>query len=197
MLGEGAYGRVYAGTFVGAEVAVKIFANAITTKAEASPFWSEVNILSQLRHPNIVLIMGVGSTPDSHYFIVSERLESDLRTYLNTTQLSKFQRFLLIRDLAVGLAYLHSRWPQIIHRDLKSENCLVTTKGELKVCDFGWSLPIDSDRVLLLTRPVGTVRFCCFFSVDFMPFWTFSVSGQQSIETSSNGRPSFTSNFEV
>eukprot|EP00039_Didymoeca_costata_P016051 m.281016 g.281016 ORF g.281016 m.281016 type:complete len:182 (-) comp16326_c0_seq2:393-938(-) len=98
--------------------------------------------MSQLRHPNIVLFFGAGQDDEGGPFIVSEFLtRGTLRAVLaNQTKyrsLSWSLRVNMCLDVAAGMAFLHSRKPQMLHRDLKSDNILLDERFTAKVADFG------------------------------------------------------------
>jgi serine/threonine protein kinase len=73
-----------------------------------------------------------------------------------------------------GLAYLHSRTPMIVHRDVKAANILINEQGELKIADFG-----VSDRIQQTMAPgghVGTVRVNGpFLSLNSLTFQTANI----------------------
>ena len=64
----------------------------------------------------------------------------------------------LLADCARGMAYLHSRQPAVIHRDLKSQNLLVTADGSVQVADFGLSRECHGSGPAAMTR-VGSVQW--------------------------------------
>ena len=86
-----------------------------------------MQVLSQTRHPNLILLMGV-CIDQPNLCIISELVPNcSLFQALHKSQkpLSFETRFKISIQIAQALVYLHSNTPQIIHRDLKPENCLV------------------------------------------------------------------------
>ena len=163
-LGKGAFGVVYRGLFGVRMLHKKLYSQALSLGASKSEGISlnanlgprtlklqrqrnqllqdlknEVRILSQLRHPNVVLYMGVCTQlPD--VFIVTELCpRRSLFEVIHdpSVALSCELRLRMALQAAQGMAYLHSQPARIIHRDLKSHNLLVGENFEIKVADFG------------------------------------------------------------
>ena len=63
-------------------------------------------------------------------------------------------------DIAISLLYLHSRKPKVLHRDLKSANCLVDKNNKIKLCDFGLSKTINGNSNRnYLTKSISTFQW--------------------------------------
>lgn len=129
IIGEGSYGRVWAGRWRNEPVAVKEFVFAQTALLGGSLQTSELieeiigeaGIMSLLRHPKILQLYGVSLTTQT-IWIISELCScGSLRMILSNKrmELSFMTRLSIALDIAEGLNYLHTRRPQIIHRDLK------------------------------------------------------------------------------
>lgn len=106
---------------------------------EGVPFQTirEVGLLRTLKHPNIVELKNV-IWQDNALFLVFEYVDFDLKSYVqHKGKLNSFELRLLARQLCLGLQYIQSH--RILHRDLKPQNLLVTTSGNLKIADFGLS----------------------------------------------------------
>ncbi|KAK4530831.1 hypothetical protein CCYA_CCYA05G1688 [Cyanidiococcus yangmingshanensis] len=106
-------------------------------------FVREVELLSQLRHPNVLLYMGATADPQQPLCIISELFPGgsvhDL-LFKRRKRLSKRQKFRIAVSVARGMLYLHSSRPQILHRDLKSSNVLIDESiNRIAICDFGLS----------------------------------------------------------
>tara|TARA_B100000795_G_scaffold258800_1_gene233220 strand:+ start:2250 stop:3062 length:813 start_codon:yes stop_codon:yes gene_type:complete len=92
------------------------------------------------KHPRIVMFLGAGQMASNNIFLVSEFLNGgDLFSRLErkTHTLSWTDRLIILRDIAEGMAFFHSK--NMIHRDLKSLNVLLDLKGRAKIADFGLS----------------------------------------------------------
>ena len=123
MIGAGATAEVYKGYYRGTEVAIKKMKVLLKNQESMKDFKREISTLMRLRHPNLVLFMGLFSTSDSICIITEycsggtafKLLHENLKV-----NLSWKQRYKMGLDIAKGMNYLHSNNPPIIHRDLKS-----------------------------------------------------------------------------
>merc|ERR550514_2385190 len=105
----------------------------------------EIRALKRLCHPNIVSLVDVcadppvGSTGPGVVYLVFEYSPHDLTGLLayRKQRLKLTEIKCLLQQLANALDFCHMNG--IMHRDLKPSNILVTSKGELKLCDFGLS----------------------------------------------------------
>lgn len=110
-----------------------------------------MKLLDRVRHPNIILLMGVceGATD---YNVILEYYDSySLHTILftpdvkNTYKLTEFQKNYIVKQICLALNYLHLNDQPIIHRDVKPDNVLVEWSPErrtiynIKLCDLGMS----------------------------------------------------------
>ncbi|GAA5846724.1 hypothetical protein JCM9279_003429 [Rhodotorula babjevae] len=145
-LGEGSFGCVYKGEYLGIEVAIKEVLPSTEYDVEKY-LQREITLMQQARHPNIVQYLGLSLAPPSadstlpnrpRILIISEFLpRGNLRQYIldRTLPFPWRLRISFAIDIARALAYLHSN--NCMHRDLKGENLLVTSNERLKACDFG------------------------------------------------------------
>lgn len=140
-LGEGAYATVYEGIYAGEKVAIKEI-----KYGEADAYAQhviEVDVMSRMRSGYIVSLYGA-SIEKSKAFLVMEYLPNGaLFDYVvhSGSELPWPRRWLLARDTTLGLHYLHTRKPPLVHRDFKSHNLLLDSEGRVKVCDFGLTAP--------------------------------------------------------
>ena len=108
-------------------------------------FEKEYQCLSNLRHPHIVLYLGMGKDPESgHPTLFMELMDESLTKFLEQSQdrLPYYLEVNICYDVALALAYLHSN--NIIHRDLSSNNVLMIAGQRAKVTDFGLSKLLDA-----------------------------------------------------
>ncbi|KAL7690837.1 putative protein kinase [Plasmopara halstedii] len=155
---SGAFGVVWLGHYHGQPVAVK---RMIDGEDEAISFSREIETMSRLSHPKIVRFIGCTWTNKKDLGGVSEYMDGgDVRTLLETRRIElswKKEKISIAIDIAEALAYMHSRSPKIIHRDLKSRNVLLNSDMVAKLSDFGLSRNRTYEETL--TAGVGTVRW--------------------------------------
>jgi len=138
-IGTGSFGTVFAGRWRGTDVAVKR-AHGELDQASIVEFGRETAILSLLRHPNIVMYLGVCTKP---LMLVMELMPRgslyDLLHLNSDLELHWSLRLRMLNDAARGMTYLHSADPPVHHNDLKSLNLLVDNDYRIKVSDFNFS----------------------------------------------------------
>ena len=104
-----------------------------------------------------------------------ERLHCSLTNLLEQNPFLPIETKLsIIHDVALGLRYLHTRTPIIIHRDLSSNNVLISKGMEGKIGDLGTARLVDPTRQSKMTKAPGTV--------DFMPPEALATSGSVKYE---------------
>ena len=142
-LGRGAWGAVRVGVFRGQRVAVKQLHMTIEGEHSLALLNREINTMSKLRHPNLLLFIGaVLDHPSGHPLIITEIMDTSLRQAYEKGQLTdKSTKLYVLRDTAAGLNYLHCHPDEIIHRDVSSANVLLESRGpnkwRAKLSDFG------------------------------------------------------------
>ena len=156
-IGSGAYGRVEEVTFPVGAAAKTLFA-FLQEGDDSSPnelpkavaeFVRECQLMSTVRHPNVVQFLGVAFFTGSRLpALVMERLLTSLHDLLapdtppppGASPLAFFSVVLkcsVLHNVACGLAYLHGRSPPVIHRDLSARNVLLNSEIVAKIADLG------------------------------------------------------------
>jgi len=141
VLGDGSFGTVYRGRCRSQEVAIKVLHRQDLDEHTLKAFRKEVEVVSRIFHPNILLYMGACTVP-GHMCIITELMpKGDLESLLHDERvaLSGALRMRMARDAAKGMTWLHASNPVFIHRDLKTSNLLVGDDFGIKLCDFGLS----------------------------------------------------------
>ena len=140
VLGTGAWGKVFQGSFRGCQVAVKQIHDLILSPHNRRLFEREMSIASRCRHPNLLQFMGATNDDGSPLF-VTELLDTDLRKVLSQRSLHHEEIVCLAMDVAIALNYLHLNKPfPIIHRDISSSNVLLWRRDDrwrAKLSDYG------------------------------------------------------------
>ncbi|KAJ4456372.1 putative protein kinase [Paratrimastix pyriformis] len=139
-IGHGAAGEVFKGDLNGTTVAIKRLFDTSQTEERLADFKREVAMMRTLRHPYIVAL--IGATFENPKLIITEFMgRGSLYALLHdeAANLPMELRLRMAFDMARGLNYLHTLRPPILHRDIKSQNMLVTDDLRVKVSDFGIS----------------------------------------------------------
>lgn len=171
-IGEGSFGKVHLAFWRETTVAVKeLAAPGVTTSLDEEfpdaqarestrrhplldSLQREAAMMASLRHPSIVMYLGVSLDPPAVITEYCARggLNDVLRKARSNPQLASqldwARRLNMVLDAAKGMLYLHSCSPPIIHRDLKSPNLLVDKHWRVKVCDFNLSRVLEDSAVL-------------------------------------------------
>lgn len=157
VIGEGASGTVWRGrdTELDRVVAIKVLRETLDDQAQAR-FIREARVMAGLAHDNLVALHDVIEI-DGRPAVVMELIEGrSLEGVTRPDDPSEMARW--VRDAARGLAAAHAR--EIVHRDVKPANLLLSSNGKIKVADFGVAL--DLDATVDLTREgamVGTPKY--------------------------------------
>ncbi|XVF86253.1 hypothetical protein PTKIN_Ptkin18bG0025800 [Pterospermum kingtungense] len=162
-IGEGGYGPVYRCQLDHTSVAVKVLRpDAAQGRLQ---FLQELEVLSCIRHPNMVLLLG--ACPEYGILVYECMGKGSLDDRLfrrgNTPALSWQLRFRIAADIATGLLFLHQTKPEpIVHRDLKPGNILLDHNYVSKISDVGLArlVPAVAENVTQfhITSTAGT--FC-------------------------------------
>ena len=133
---------------------------------DTSRLVKECKLMSELRHPNIARFYGVCKLPTGTVpALVMELMDHSLEDIIesDTDHDSSFPLETTISifiDIANGLAYLHSRNPQVLHRDLTARNVLLDKSMNAKITDFGNSRIVDATRLSkTMTQTPGTLVY--------------------------------------
>ncbi|ORY87717.1 kinase-like domain-containing protein [Protomyces lactucae-debilis] len=147
-LGKGKFGRVYLAQEKrsGFVCALKVLhkAELMQSKIEKQ-VRREVEIQSNLRHPNILRLYGHFYDRDRIFLIIEFAGQGELYKHLRKRgRFSEARAADYVAQMASGLSYLHKK--HVIHRDIKPENILLDLNGLLKISDFGWSVHAPNTR---------------------------------------------------
>ncbi|GMI22399.1 hypothetical protein TeGR_g2569 [Tetraparma gracilis] len=169
VVGKGAFGEVYKSEFRGTLVAVKTMVEV--SEENLDRFQHEILLMSDLRHQNIVTLVGACWGKDLMALVMefcekgmaSDVLKEEGSTFSWDDPLLKWTL-----DVARGMKYLHgityfdvktsTKVKGILHRDLKPDNCLVTDTFGIRIADFGEARTLDADVEQAMTQ-VGTPIF--------------------------------------
>ncbi|KAI9702508.1 MAG: spindle assembly checkpoint kinase [Candelina mexicana] len=147
-LGKGKFGRVYLakerGT--GFVCALKVLHKSELQQGKVEKqLRREIEIQSNLRHPNILRLFGHFHDSKRVFLILEFAGKGELYKHLRKeTRFPEWKAAQYIAQMAAALRYLHKK--HVMHRDIKPENILVGIHGEIKISDFGWSVHAPNNR---------------------------------------------------
>ncbi|CAL4926940.1 unnamed protein product [Urochloa decumbens] len=168
-IGSGSYGKVvlYRNMQDGKLYAVKVLnkpymmkIHVVRSETAMTDVLREVSIMKMLNHPNIVnLVEVINDSKIDKFYMVLEYVEGKM-VCDNGLEEATARNYL--RDIIYGLMYLHSH--NVIHGDIKPDNLLVTSSGNVKIGDFSVSQVFEDDDDMLWRSPgtpVFTAPECC------------------------------------
>ncbi|KAM9980433.1 hypothetical protein ACTFIZ_004439 [Dictyostelium cf. discoideum] len=157
-LSEGSFGVVYSGIWRSSSVAVKLFKHHYS-KDEIE---RETSILSKIKHPNIVSLIGSLYFLNTYGIVVDYHPKGSLNNYIHNKniKLSMVQNIRISLDISRACSFLHKNG--IIHRDLKPDNVLIVSLDPessicAKISDFGTCREINGKYNL--NSKAGTTRY--------------------------------------
>src|SRR5713226_4466402 len=157
-LGEGGMGIVYKAQDLKLDrlVALKFLPERVSTsEQDRARFIQEAKAAASLNHNNICTIHGV-EEHDGQIFIIMEYIEGGtLREKLPYTKVDDA----LSVALQIGEALQEAHAKGIVHRDIKSDNVVLTSKGQAKVMDFGLAKLKGSLKLTRSSSTVGTLAY--------------------------------------
>ncbi|WKZ37811.1 MAG: protein kinase [Anaerolineales bacterium] len=139
ILGQGGMGSVYRAIDENLGVSIALKENLFTTDEYARQFRLEAVILANLRHPNLPRVSDHIVLGDQGQYLVMDYIEGeDLRYRMERLgMLSEEEAVHIGAAICDALAYLHTRKPPILHRDIKPGNVKITPDGHIFLVDFG------------------------------------------------------------
>ncbi|MBA0603969.1 hypothetical protein Godav_016664 [Gossypium davidsonii] len=159
---QGAFGKLYRGTYNGEDVAIKILERPENSPEKAQvmeqQFQQELMMLATLKHPNIVRFIGACRKPMVWCIVTEYAKGGSVRQFLTRRQNRAVPLKLAVKqalDVARGMAYVHGLG--FIHRDLKSDNLLIAADKSIKIADFGVArIEVQTEG---MTPETGTYRW--------------------------------------
>ena len=161
-LGSGGMGKVYRAKNVMLEriVALKTLTPFLSSdEGFVQRFLKEARVAARLNHPNIVQIYDFGCVEGIHYLAMEYVDGQSLRAILKHGRFSERDAILVIRQAVRALGVAHAIG--IVHRDVKPDNLMLTSKGELKLVDLGVAKRMDEEGQGLTAtgQAVGTPHY--------------------------------------
>ncbi|XP_028790106.1 probable serine/threonine-protein kinase PBL7 [Neltuma alba] len=156
-LSEGGFGSVYKGQLDGTEIAVK--QHKCASLQGEKEFKSEVNLLRKTRHENVVMLLGSCSEGNNRLLVYEYACNGSLDQHLSQHSRAPLRwedRIKVATGSAKGLLYLHEN--NIIHRDMRTNNILLTHDHQPLLGDFGLARSQHQDSIQS-TEVVGTLGY--------------------------------------
>ncbi len=160
LLGEGGMGSVYKAhdTQRNETVAIKLLSrHSLQSEEIRRRFRREASAGMRLNHPNIVKILDVGES-DEELFICMEYMDGNTLRQIIQEELPDLKKVIDIA-IATANALKHAHEQGIIHRDIKSENIMLTHDEQVKVMDFGLARMQDASMLTREGEIIGTIAY--------------------------------------
>ncbi|KAJ6832580.1 serine/threonine-protein kinase HT1-like [Iris pallida] len=170
---QGAFGKLYRGTYNGEDVAIKLLERPENDPERAQlmeqQFAQEVMMLANLRHPNIVGFVGACRKPMVWCILTEYAKGGSVRQFLVRRHNRAVPLTVAVKqalDVARGMAYVHGLG--FIHRDLKSDNLLIFGDKSIKIADFGVArIEVQTEG---MTPETGTYRWMAPEMIQHRPY---------------------------
>jgi len=161
ILGQGGMGAVYRAIDINLGVPVAVKENLFTTEEYARQFRREATILAGVRHPHLPRVTDHFVVEnEGQYLVMDFILGEDLRQMLEHGGPIPEQRLLpWFLQICDALAYLHSRRPPIVHRDVKPGNIKITPDGRAMLVDFGLAKLVEDSASTTIGAKAMTPGF--------------------------------------
>ncbi|KMZ66634.1 putative Kinase [Zostera marina] len=161
-LGEGGFGSIYSGFLKDMNINIAVKKISGHSNQGRKEYIAEVKIISQLRHKNLVQLIG-WCHEKGDLLLVYELMENkslDKFIFYGKRSLSWSLRYKIARGLASALIYLHEEWKRcVVHRDVKSSNVMLDKSFNAKLGDFGLARLSEHGGSAQTTFMAGTMGY--------------------------------------
>ncbi|KAF5786433.1 putative protein kinase RLK-Pelle-LRR-I-1 family [Helianthus annuus] len=163
IIGRGGLGIAYKGQLQRSGKLIKIVALRLNRKQRERDleFWTEISVLSDLKHTNLVSIIGFSDEKHEKIIVTTHAAKGSLQEHLNSPNLTWTQRLKICVGVAHALSYLHydeGRGYGVIHLNVNSSTILLDENLEAKLSGFKVSIKQSLNRMdqVVLSEPIGT-----------------------------------------
>jgi eukaryotic-like serine/threonine-protein kinase len=162
LVGHGGMGRVYEAQdrVLEERVAIKVLRPQFAREPDmARRFLSEVRLARRITHPNVCRLHEYGESDGIRYLCMELVDGVNLKDVLRTRRLPEAEAYTVSEAAAEGLAAVHAQ--DVIHRDFKTANIMVDTRGQVKVMDFGIAKELGSEStgISMAGHVLGTPEY--------------------------------------
>ncbi|KAI0236364.1 Protein kinase [Massospora cicadina] len=152
-IGQGASGSVYVGRSIATQELVAMKQIDLNQQPRKHLIYNELEVMKEAKHPNIVNYVD-GFLSGHELWVLMEYMKGGALTdVIDGNSLNEAQIAAICLETCKGLKHLHDR--RIIHRDIKSDNVLLSSDGHVKLTDFGFCAKV-SDAQRKRATMVGT-----------------------------------------
>lgn len=159
LIGKGGFGKVYQllHTPSGIMLAGKIINPKIMNRQAREALKKEINLMKEISSPFTVRYCGCVNIEGSLMVLMEFCDQGSLRDLIDVREqpLTEQQIAFIIKDVLIALQFLHLKH-HVIHRDIKAGNVLLTSKGQVKVTDFGVSRKFEAQGKMETRSQVGS-----------------------------------------
>ncbi|XVF59137.1 hypothetical protein PTKIN_Ptkin07bG0251400 [Pterospermum kingtungense] len=162
-LGEGGFGAVYRGYLIDLDIPIAVKKISKGSKQGKKEYATELKVISQLRHRNLVQLIGWCHDRRDNFLLVYEFMPNgslDYHLFGQRISLTWPVRYRISLGLASALFYLHEECEQcVVHRDIKSSNVMLDSSFNVKLGDFGLARLMSHELGPKTTGLAGTLGY--------------------------------------
>jgi serine/threonine protein kinase len=158
-IAEGGFAAVYEAEDINLSrhVAIKLMLRQASSKEKAI-FLQEAKIIANLEHAHIIQIFDFGFLPDGRIYIVMPLVKTNLRERVKKQGPFSLEEVLhSVVPIAEALHHAHTSPWQLVHRDVKPENVLISNRDEILLSDFGISVGTTTGKAVV-EESIGTLH---------------------------------------
>ncbi len=160
-LGEGGMGSVYHGihTKIDRPAAIKVLSSPAHGSTFKERFFNEARVQSSLHHPNIATLFDFQESPNrDELFIVMEYVDGEtLDALIGRRYFAVEDALVTFKSICEAVKFIHEN--NIVHRDIKPQNIKISSRGTVKMLDFGIAKDAISDGLTRIGGIVGTPNY--------------------------------------
>ncbi|GJZ98573.1 kinase-like domain-containing protein [Tanacetum coccineum] len=151
LIRQGGFGKIYKGTLLRSGEMIDIVARRLDTKygQGSKEFWTEISMLSNLKHKNVVSLIGLCDEKNEKIVINKYEAKGSLDNYLSNQSIRWLERLEICVGIAHALSYIYydvGRDFSVIHRNIKSSKILLDGNYEPKLAGFELSMTTVASR---------------------------------------------------